>query len=66
MLYWHLFLETAAFILSIVGLVAIILSKQQGGYKHMYSVHAWCGVVVMVFFSAQVSSEEVGYLMFVW
>lgn len=54
--YWHFALQTGALVLVWVGLGAIVINKVKQGYLSMYSVHAWCGVIVLFFFTAQVGT----------
>lgn len=50
----HLAWQVAAFILSTVGLASIIVAKVVTYSFHMYSVHAYVGVFVLVCYYLQV------------
>lgn len=57
--YVHFMLQTAALVLIIVGLVAIVLNRQAtsaaGTYAPaMWSAHSWVGAIIVVMFTAQV------------
>jgi hypothetical protein len=47
---------------AIAGMAPMVISKMDGGYKHMYSVHAWTGAIVLVGFFLQlvVSDRQLG------
>lgn len=49
----HLALQTAALVLSVLGLVSIVRAKQFTYSKIMYSVHSWCGAVTLFLFGVQ-------------
>eukprot|EP01136_Pigoraptor_vietnamica_P034568 Opistho-1_new@98679 len=57
----HLFLQTAAFVLAVVGVYAIWRHHAKHNIPHLYSFHAWLGLIVMILFGLQLFIGFVTY-----
>ncbi|XP_057572523.1 uncharacterized protein LOC130840738 isoform X2 [Hippopotamus amphibius kiboko] len=55
----HAVLHVFAFILALVGLVAVFDYHRKQGYADLYSLHSWCGILVFVLFLAQDQVQRV-------
>ncbi|ELR49348.1 Cytochrome b561 [Bos mutus] len=51
----HGLLHVFAFVIALVGLVAVFEHHRKKGYADLYSLHSWCGILVFALFFAQVS-----------
>uniref|UniRef100_A0A8C2UYG1 Transmembrane ascorbate-dependent reductase CYB561 n=1 Tax=Chinchilla lanigera TaxID=34839 RepID=A0A8C2UYG1_CHILA len=51
----HGLLHVFAFIISLVGLVAVFDYHRKMGYADLYSLHSWCGILVFALYIVQVS-----------
>nr|KAF6455559.1 cytochrome b561 [Rousettus aegyptiacus] len=49
----HGLLHVFAFIIALVGLVAVFDYHRKKGYPDLYSLHSWCGILVFVLYFAQ-------------
>uniref|UniRef100_A0A8C6ZJL3 Transmembrane ascorbate-dependent reductase CYB561 n=1 Tax=Nothoprocta perdicaria TaxID=30464 RepID=A0A8C6ZJL3_NOTPE len=49
----HALLHGAALLVAIVGVAAVFEAHSAGGVAHAYSLHAWCGLAVLVLFTLQ-------------
>lgn len=49
----HWLLHAFAFIIALVGLVAVFDYHKKKGYADLYSLHSWCGVLVFVLYFVQ-------------
>ncbi|XP_010635812.1 cytochrome b561 isoform X1 [Fukomys damarensis] len=49
----HGLLHVFAFIISLVGLVAVFDYHRKMGYADLYSLHSWCGILVFVLYFVQ-------------
>uniref|UniRef100_A0A8C5KJX7 Transmembrane ascorbate-dependent reductase CYB561 n=1 Tax=Jaculus jaculus TaxID=51337 RepID=A0A8C5KJX7_JACJA len=49
----HGLLHVFAFIIALVGLVAVFDYHKKMGYADLYSLHSWCGILVFVLYFAQ-------------
>ncbi|XP_007527715.1 transmembrane ascorbate-dependent reductase CYB561 [Erinaceus europaeus] len=49
----HGLLHVLAFVIALVGLVAVFHYHRERGYAHLYSLHSWCGLLVFVLYFVQ-------------
>ncbi|XP_045670312.1 transmembrane ascorbate-dependent reductase CYB561 isoform X2 [Ursus americanus] len=49
----HGLLHVFAFIIALVGLVAVFDYHRKKGYADLYSLHSWCGILVCILFFVQ-------------
>ncbi|XP_007957939.1 transmembrane ascorbate-dependent reductase CYB561 [Orycteropus afer afer] len=49
----HGLLHVFAFIIALVGLVAVFDYHRTKGYADLYSLHSWCGILVFILYVAQ-------------
>lgn len=63
-MWWHLLMQTSALIMTWIGLAAIVATKVAQGYNSLYSVHSWCGVVVLAMFTLQYSFGLFAFFIF--
>uniref|UniRef100_A0AC11CCE4 Cytochrome b-561 n=2 Tax=Caprinae TaxID=9963 RepID=A0AC11CCE4_SHEEP len=49
----HGLLHVFAFVIALVGLVAVFEHHRKKGYADLYSLHSWCGILVFALFFAQ-------------
>ncbi|XP_036755810.2 transmembrane ascorbate-dependent reductase CYB561 isoform X2 [Manis pentadactyla] len=49
----HGLLHVFAFIIALVGLVAVFDYHRKKGYADLYSLHSWCGIVISVLYFVQ-------------
>ncbi|XP_059764588.1 transmembrane ascorbate-dependent reductase CYB561 [Balaenoptera ricei] len=49
----HGLLHVFAFVIALVGLVAVFDYHRKEGYADLYSLHSWCGILVFVLFFVQ-------------
>ncbi|XP_011384897.1 cytochrome b561, partial [Pteropus vampyrus] len=49
----HGLLHVFAFIIALVGLVAVFDYHRKKGYPDLYSLHSWCGILVFVLYLVQ-------------
>ncbi|CAO2645745.1 Transmembrane ascorbate-dependent reductase CYB561 [Lemmus lemmus] len=49
----HGLLHVVAFIIALVGLVAVFDYHRKKGYPDLYSLHSWCGILVFVLYFVQ-------------
>nr|XP_008530919.1 PREDICTED: cytochrome b561 isoform X2 [Equus przewalskii] len=49
----HGLLHVFAFIIALVGLVAVFDYHRKNGYADLYSLHSWCGILVFVLYFVQ-------------
>ncbi|XP_066219159.1 transmembrane ascorbate-dependent reductase CYB561 isoform X1 [Saccopteryx leptura] len=49
----HGLLHVFAFIIALVGLVAVFDYHRKKGYADLYSLHSWCGILVFVLYFVQ-------------
>uniref|UniRef100_A0A5G2RE21 Transmembrane ascorbate-dependent reductase CYB561 n=1 Tax=Sus scrofa TaxID=9823 RepID=A0A5G2RE21_PIG len=49
----HGLLHVLAFVIALVGLVAVFDYHRKKGIADLYSLHSWCGILVFVLFLAQ-------------
>ncbi|GJP42202.1 hypothetical protein CLOM_g1797 [Closterium sp. NIES-68] len=50
----HLVINGVALVLALVGVTAVFKFYQIDSVQHLYSLHSWCGSVVLVLFACQV------------
>jgi len=51
----HAGLFSLAFVLAIIGLVAVFDFHNSNNIKNMYSLHSWCGIITVIFFALQIT-----------
>lgn len=49
----HGLLHVLAFVIALVGLVAVFDYHRKKGYADLYSLHSWCGILVFVLYVVQ-------------
>uniref|UniRef100_A0A7N5P160 Transmembrane ascorbate-dependent reductase CYB561 n=1 Tax=Ailuropoda melanoleuca TaxID=9646 RepID=A0A7N5P160_AILME len=49
----HGLLHVFAFIIALVGVVAVFDYHRKKGYADLYSLHSWCGILVCILFFVQ-------------
>lgn len=49
----HGLLHVLAFVIALVGLVAVFDYHRKKGYADLYSLHSWCGLLVFVLYAVQ-------------
>ncbi|KAL6073649.1 hypothetical protein STEG23_023535 [Scotinomys teguina] len=49
----HGLLHVVAFVIALVGLVAVFDYHRKKGYADLYSLHSWCGILVFVLYLVQ-------------
>uniref|UniRef100_A0A287CYG0 Transmembrane ascorbate-dependent reductase CYB561 n=1 Tax=Ictidomys tridecemlineatus TaxID=43179 RepID=A0A287CYG0_ICTTR len=54
----HGLLHVFAFIIALVGLVAVFDYHKKKSYADLYSLHSWCGILVFVLYFVQVSPSS--------
>ncbi|XP_006532197.1 transmembrane ascorbate-dependent reductase CYB561 isoform X4 [Mus musculus] len=54
----HGLLHVFAFIIALVGLVAVFDYHKKKGYADLYSLHSWCGILVFVLYFVQVPASS--------
>ncbi|KAF6298350.1 cytochrome b561 [Rhinolophus ferrumequinum] len=59
----HGLLHVFAFIIALVGLVAVFDYHRKKGYADLYSLHSWCGMLVFVLCFVQPGCPWVGHTM---
>ncbi|XP_028355507.1 transmembrane ascorbate-dependent reductase CYB561 isoform X1 [Physeter macrocephalus] len=55
----HGLLHVFAFVIALVGLVAVFDYHRKEGYADLYSLHSWCGILVFVLFFVQDQVQQV-------
>uniref|UniRef100_A0A8D0VBB9 Transmembrane ascorbate-dependent reductase CYB561 n=2 Tax=Sus scrofa TaxID=9823 RepID=A0A8D0VBB9_PIG len=55
----HGLLHVLAFVIALVGLVAVFDYHRKKGIADLYSLHSWCGILVFVLFLAQDQVQRV-------